>query len=255
MRRGANRTVGSPGARARAERLWQESVARPCAPVDDSSGSDAPQLPPSPSPEGGAGTQAPPPVTPSPPFREERTGVRRGRATSRGPRSPMNGTPNGFSLPAGPGTRKLRALWISAFHLGLTRDRSDDALVAWLCRQTSRGDAAVATSAGLESAVPVLEAWLTRAAGVDWRPHLSLGRNGRARETRRPRARVLEAQWRLLYRKGRVRVASLAALGAYAARYAGLGRAESHLALSDSQADALIRHFGRCTRAANDGRD
>ena len=98
-----------------------------------------------------------------------------------------------------------------------------------------------------------LEAWLARAGGVDWRPHLSLGRNGRVRETQRPRARVLEAQWRLLYRQGRVRIGSHAALGAYAARHAGLGRTDSHLALSDTQADALIRHFGKCIRAAGKG--
>ena len=162
-------------------------------------------------------------------------------------------------LPGGPATRKLRALWISAFHLGLTHDRSDAALVAWLRRRTGLGNAVFTAPAGLESAVKALEAWLARAGGVDWRPHLSLGRNGRERETHRPRARVLEAQWRLLYRLGRVRIGSLAALGAYAARHANLGRAESHLALSTAQADALIRHFGRCIRAprgtSEQGRD
>ena len=88
---------------------------------------------------------------------------------------------------------------------------------------------------------------------MDWRPHLSLGRNGRVRETRHPRARVLEAQWRLLYRQRRVRIGSQAALGAYAARFAGLGRADSHLALDDAQADDLIRHLGKCIRAAGKG--
>ena len=153
------------------------------------------------------------------------------------------------ALPRDPATRKLRALWISAFHLGLTRERSDEALAAWLGRQRSP-DAAQATPAALARAVPALEAWLARAAGVDWRPHLSLGRNGRVRETRHPRARVLEAQWRLLHRAGLVRIGSLAALGAYAARHAGLGRLDSHLALNEPQADALIRHLGKRLRAA-----
>ena len=75
------------------------------------------------------------------------------------------------------------------------------------------------------------------------------------RERRRPRARVLEAQWRLLHRRGRVRIGSEAALGAYAARYVGLGRAESHLALSDAQTDALIRHLGKRIRAASERHD
>ena len=158
-------------------------------------------------------------------------------------------TTNKPSLPRDPATRKLRALWISAFHLGLTHERSDEALAAWLGRQAGL-DAAQRSPPSLARAVPVLEAWLARAAGVDWRPHLSLSRNGRVRETRHPRARVLEAQWRLLHRVGLVRIGSLAALGAYAARHAGLGRLDSHLALSEPQADALIRHLGKRLRAA-----
>ena len=239
---------GAPGARARAERLWRETVQQSHASAADSRGSNAPHLPLSPSPEGGGGTAPRMPVTPSPPPGAESAGVRWGRTR-----------PNDSPLPGGPATRKLRALWISAFHLGLTHDRSDAALVAWLRRRTGLGDAVFTAPAGLESAVKALEAWLARAGGVDWRPHLSLGRNGRERETHRPRARVLEAQWRLLYRLGRVRIGSLAALGAYAARHADLGRAESHLALSNAQADTLIRHFGRCIRAprgtSEQGRD
>ena len=72
---GAN-GVASRAARARAERLWSETVAVPCAPSDDNGG-------------------------------------------SKDPRRPLNGAPTESSLPAGPATRKLRALWISAFHLGL----------------------------------------------------------------------------------------------------------------------------------------
>ena len=179
--------------------------------------------------------------------------MRRGKVRSSDPQRPIDGTTNAPPLPAGPATRKLRALWISAFHLGLTRDRSDAALVEWLRRQRTLDAEACLSADGLASAIQPLEAWLARAAGVDWRPHLSLGRNGRVREIRRPRARVLEAQWRLLYRQGRVRIGSHAALGAYAARFADLGRADSHLALSDDQTDALIRHLGKCIRAADTG--
>ena len=169
-------------------------------------------------------------------------GVRRLKDLTGGPRSRG-------PLPEDPAARKLRALWISAFHLGVSRDRSDEALAAWLRRLTGPGDA-WETSPALARAAHALEAWLARAAGVDWRPHLSLGRNGRVREMHRPRARVLEAQWRLLHRRGLVRVASLAALGAYAARHAGLDRLESHLVLTAPQADALIRHLGKRLRAA-----
>lgn len=166
------------------------------------------------------------------------------------PRHPSPKAVNGIALPSGPATRKLRALWISAFHLGLVRDSSDGALTAWLRRLKGLDGDTCLTPDGVAHAIRPLEAWLARAGGVDWRPHLSLGRSGHVREVRRPRARVLEAQWRILYRQGRVRIGSHAALGAYASRFAGLGRADSHLALSDAQADALIRHLGTCIRKA-----
>lgn len=176
-------------------------------------------------------------------------------ASSPEPSSDLNGSASQPPLPSGSATRKLRALWISAFHLGLIRDSSDGALAAWLRRRTNLDADAVLAPEGIAHAIQPLEAWLARAAGVDWRPHLSLGRSGHVREVRRPRARVLEAQWRILYRQCRVRIGSHAALGAYAARFAGLGRADSHLALSDAQADALIRHLGACIRKAGAPRE
>ena len=201
MRREVARPAAVPGARARAERLWDESIVQPYAAESDASES------------------------------------------------------NGAPLPSGPATRKLRALWHSAYHLGLIHDRSDEALGAWLRRLAHLDGNACAEPARLDRPIQALKAWLARGAGVDWRPHVSLGQDGRVRETRRPRARVLEAQWRLLHRQGRVRIGSDAALGAYAARLVGLGRADSHLALSNAQTDALIRHFGKCIRAASERHD
>ena len=217
---GGGSQVANHAARARAEQLWRETVAQPSAPSDVANESNAPLLTPAlSSPRGGEGDKGGPARVPSP-------------------------------LPSGPVTRKLRALWICAFDLGLIRDRSDGALVAWLCRHKSIDAETCPSVDALASAIQPLETWLARAGGVDWRPHVSLGRCGQVREICRPRARVLEAQWRLLYRQGRVRIDSHAALGAYAARFAGLGRADSHLALDDAQADALIRHLGKCIRAA-----
>ena len=240
--------VPNRAARARAERLWQEAVASP--PADGANGGNTPHLTPTLStPRGGEGEKAAATCVPSPPLGAERDRERWGTLKT-APRHPSNGTANEDPLPAGPVTRKLRALWISAFHLGLVGDSSDGALAAWLRRlETLDGDSHL-TPDDLARAIRPLEAWLARAAGVDWRPHLSLGRNGHVREVRRPRARVLEAQWRILHRQGRVRIGSHAALGAYASRFAGLGRPNSHLALSETQADALIRHLGTCIRKA-----
>ncbi len=279
--------VPSRGARANAERLWRETVAPTAA--EDSNGKSAPLLTPAlSSPRGGEGEKkdassvpSPPPsrngggataaacVPSPPPSQASGASARRPRDTKRSaerdrerwgkskrvPRRSLNGSENKSPLPAGSATRKLRALWISAFHLGLIRDSSDGALAAWLRRQTNLDADAGLTPEGIAHAIQPLEAWLARAAGVDWRPHLSFGRSGRVREVRRPRARVLEAQWRILYRQGRARIGSHAALGAYASRFAGLGRADSHLALSDAQADALIRHLGKSIRAASAPRE
>ena len=271
-RPGGGRHVASRAGRARAERLWQEAVARTPEPTGITNGSEAPHLTPAlSSPRGGEGDNAGAVRVPSPPREEEESktiaayipspplGAERdregwGKITSRNARSPIDETTNGPPLPSGPATRKLRALWNSAFHLGLTRDRSDAALVDWLRRCKSIDAETCLSADGLAGAVQPLEAWLARAAGVDWRPHLSFGRHGRVREIHRPRARVLEAQWRLLYRQGRVRIGSHAALGAYAARFAGLGRADSHLALNDDLTDALIRHLGKCIRRASESR-
>ena len=255
MRREEARPVAGWGARARAERLWQESVAQPRPPADDDSGSSAAHLPLSPSPQRAEGGRGGTVSSPSLLLGEERAGVRRGATVSGASSQPADKASEPSDLPCGPAARKLRALWQSAYHLGLIHDRSDDALGAWLHRLAHLDGDTCAAPAGLDRPIQALKAWLARGAGVDWRPHLSLGRDGRVWERRRPRARVLEAQWRLLHRRGRVRVGSEAALGAYAARYADLGRAESHLALDNAQADALIRHLGRRIRAASERHD
>ncbi len=255
MRREETRPATGSGGRARAERLWQETVAQPRVPADGDGKLNVSHLPLSPSPEGGEGTQTAAASSPSPPRGEERAGVRRGAFISEAPRQPAERASKGARLPGGPATRKLRALWQSAYHLGLIHDRSDDALGAWLHRLAHLDGDAGTASAGLDRPIQALKAWLARAAGGGWRPPLSLGQDGRVRERHRPRARVLEAQWRLLHRRRRVRIGSEAALGAYAARYVGLGRADSHLALNNAQADALIRHFGKCIRLASERHD
>ena len=256
MRGEQTRPAPGWGGRARAERLWQESVSQPRAPADDDDGSDGPLLTPAlSSPRGGEGEKSVTTQVPSPPLGAERDRVRWGKVASRDSLQPPDKASEPSDLPCGPAARKLRALWQSAYHLGLIHDRSDDALGAWLRRLAHLDGDTCAAPDSLDRPIQALKAWLARAAGVDWRPHLSLGRDGRVWERRRPRARVLEAQWRLLHRRGRVRVGSEAALGAYAARYADLGRAESHLALDNAQADALIRHLGRRIRAASERHD
>ena len=145
---------------------------------------------------------------------------------------------------------KLIALWISGWHLGVVRDRTDAGLCAWLRRRFGIEVPRWPDFPAKAKAVEGLKAWLAREAAVDWRSYVELGRNGRAREVERPQARVLEAQWRILAQAGVVDIDSLAALGAYACRHAGIGRADSHLALDREQTKALMQHFGAEIRRA-----
>ena len=147
-------------------------------------------------------------------------------------------------LPRAATAAKLRALWLSGYHLGVVRDRSDRALAAFVRRQTGLDAARWAHhTADAVRAIDGLKGWLARAAGVDWSPHAT---TGGPRDD--PRARVLEAQWRRLAEIGEVRIADLAALDAYADHFANAPGRRGYLALSDGRADALIRHLGAWIR-------
>ena len=145
---------------------------------------------------------------------------------------------------------KLLALWISGWHLGVVRDRTDDGLTAWLRRRFRVEVPSWPDFPAKARAVEGMKAWLAREAGVDWSPYVELGAKGEAREVDRPQARVIEAQWRILCAAGVMRIDSLAALGAYACRHAGIGRADSHLALDRAQTIALMRDLGAKVRRA-----
>lgn len=148
---------------------------------------------------------------------------------------------------------KLRALWISGYHLGVVRDRTDAGLAGWLRRQTRLDAAEWVQPPELVKAVEAMQAWLARDGGVDWSPYAALGKGGRERKVARPRGRVLEAQWRILHRLGAVTIEGNAALASYACRHAGIGRVDSHLALTGAQEIALMQHLGAKIRKAQHG--
>ncbi|RKR03596.1 gp16 family protein [Maricaulis maris] len=94
----------------------------------------------------------------------------------------------------GPYAKKLQALWIAGWNLGLVRDRKDSALVAFVRRQTGidhvrflhePDDAA--------KAIEALKAWMAREAGVEWNP----GRHAEAWACR-PGYRIALAQFAIL---------------------------------------------------------
>ena len=137
----------------------------------------------------------------------------------------------------GPHYRKIWALWLSAWNLGVTASRSEAALAAFVKRQTGLDAAAWAHDPALSAKViEGLKAWLARpvdkgGAGVDW--SVCPGPDG---PIDNPRARVVQAQWRILRRMG----ATEATADALEDCLAGLRPAE---------VDALIRRLGEHIRA------
>ncbi len=70
---------------------------------------------------------------------------------------------------AGPYAAKLRALWLSGWHLGVVRDRTDAALLAFLERQTGLEHTRfLSDAAAARRVIEALKAWLAREAGVEW---------------------------------------------------------------------------------------
>lgn len=70
---------------------------------------------------------------------------------------------------AGPLAKKLQALWIGAWNLGLVKNRDDAALLAFVKRQTGIDHTRFLThAADAAKAVEALKAWMARDGGVDW---------------------------------------------------------------------------------------
>ncbi|RXF75058.1 regulatory protein GemA [Hansschlegelia zhihuaiae] len=69
----------------------------------------------------------------------------------------------------GPYAGKIRALWISGWHLGVVHDRSDTAMVAFVERQTRIQNLAwLRDPADARKVVEALKSWLSRKAEVAW---------------------------------------------------------------------------------------
>lgn len=63
----------------------------------------------------------------------------------------------------------LRALWLSAWNLGITRSKDDAALIAFIERQTGISHPKfLLDPADARKAIEGLKQWMTRVAGVDW---------------------------------------------------------------------------------------
>lgn len=155
--------------------------------------------------------------------------------------------------------RKLRALWISGWNLGLVRDRTDRAMLVFLERQTGVSHVRFLAPEHAHRAIEALKSWLGR-AGVAWpnetHPPPLAGEGGHAQHSgggviAAHKRAVIDAQWRRLADIGVVRPLQGETLADGLDRYAfkvtwknGWCFFESH------DYDAVMAALGRKLRAA-----
>ncbi len=147
-------------------------------------------------------------------------------------------------LPGGPHDSKLMALWLSGYHLDVVRECGAAALAAWICRQTGLGSAKWCRPKDTAACIEALKDWLARDAGVDWSPVREHAQGRWPRNN--PRARVMEAQWRLLHVAGAVDSPSVDALQVWVRGSVPKGRI--YLELPGREQDRLIRELGAWLR-------
>ena len=125
-----------------------------------------------------------------------------------GPKAPaalraINGKADAVAKPAGrhqlggPYAKKLQALWLSAWNLGIIRNKDDKAMLAFVERQTGiQRTEFLRNWKDARKAVEALKSWIAREGGVNWT-------TGRYRDAYKndPRYQVVAAQLRKLYGK------------------------------------------------------
>lgn len=101
---------------------------------------------------------------------------------------------------------KLQALWIAAYNLGVVTNGSDEALIAFVHRQTGLDHIRfLHDPADAYKAIETLKKWLTRVAEVDWKKDTFL-----PDWANQPAGQTVTAQWRILTRESRTNGKGLA---------------------------------------------
>ncbi|MEX2126938.1 MAG: regulatory protein GemA [Xanthobacteraceae bacterium] len=91
-----------------------------------------------------------------------------------------------------PVAKKLRALWIAGWNLGVVKARGDRALLAFVERQTGVSHTRFLKEPGEGSkAIEGVKAWLAREAGVKWPAQ---------QDAVESRVAVIDAQWQRLFK-------------------------------------------------------
>ena len=101
--------------------------------------------------------------------------------------------------------RKIRALWLSLWNLGVVRSAAEAAIGAFVKRQTGKDALQWCTPKQLNKVVEALKDWATRDAGVFWAAKKRVDTDdGPALVQIDPREAVVRAQWRRLLALGAI---------------------------------------------------
>ena len=158
-------------------------------------------------------------------------------------------------LADGPEIRKMRALWLSLYHLGVVTDPSEEALAGFARRVTGGKETGIAALAWVKGkaafeVIEALKAWAARAGGVDWRP-FQIRRKGIVETVHLPRASVINAQYQRLHDLGVLRIGDESALEPWIRDRLGLSGRWKVLDLEPADADRIIAAMGAQIRAAH----
>jgi hypothetical protein len=154
-----------------------------------------------------------------------------------------------------PEEMKARALWHSAWHLGLLTRNDEHAFRAFVKRQTGV-DSTSWVRADWLVVIEALKSWLARAGGVHWDAKFPKPINGQMQMVvMSPRDAVVLAQWRKLADLGAVRIKDRAALDAWLSNAGYSSHVTSVHLLSDEKLDQAIRELGEWLRRVQVERD
>lgn len=149
---------------------------------------------------------------------------------------------------------KIRALWLSLYHLGELTDPSESALAAFVKRQTGSDALQWLTPAEANAAIEGLKGWCERVGFIQpadadvsqiatWRRTAGLPETGPGFAAK---AALIQRQWDVLIALGAMRTGAWARLDTYLRRW---GVAAPHF-LAPEDADQVIEALGRWVRAA-----
>ena len=95
----------------------------------------------------------------------------------------------------------LQSLWIAAYNLGIVRDRTDRAMLAFVKRQTGIDHTRfLVDAADARKAIEALKAWVSREAGVEW-PALAAADKSHERLNLLRKQAILAAQTAIVRRE------------------------------------------------------